>query len=189
MHCTILKGNMPDSAFPGFSCWYLDALEWYVTAFPHTCKACDTVTNCVQVSVSTQHACLARTVNMNSSSLAPSESDRLPSPHEGDYTNLCKACKWFILQSTTKGFFTTPRTRRGERERETLTPAVIPTFAATCILLCCATANRRGAIKHDGICAFFFDNKTKRLHSRHNSVISKEVHNALFSCTQSSYCG
>lgn len=98
------------------------------------CNAYDTVTNSVQVSVSIHHAvCSAHTVNMNSSSLGPSESDRQPSPLEGDYTNLCKACKWFILQSTTKGFFTTPRTRRGKRERDThtLTPTVIHTFTTT----------------------------------------------------------
>lgn len=40
---------------------------------------------------------------------------RQPSPQEGDYTNLCKACKWFILQYTTKGFL---QHRRQDEERE-----------------------------------------------------------------------
>jgi len=60
----------------------VDALGWHVAVFPPTCCACETVTNCVQVLGFP--ACLAHTFDMNSSSLARSESDRLPCPHEGD---------------------------------------------------------------------------------------------------------
>lgn len=110
---------------------------------------------CVCSSVSTRHACRAHTLNMSLSTLAHTESDRLPSPHEADYTNLCKACKWFILQSTTKGFFTTLRTRQGEREREreTLTPAVILTFT-TYIFLCCCQ-QQRGNKTWWNLCLFY----------------------------------
>ncbi len=136
---------MPDAVFLAFSSClsiYWNGM-WLPSSTHVACKACNTVTNCIQVSVSTQHTCLARTVNTNSSTPAPSESVQLPSPHEGDYTNLCKACKWFILQSTTKGFFTTAGTRRGERGRETLTPAVISTFTTTYVLLCHCQQERR----------------------------------------------
>lgn len=116
--------------------------------------------------------------------LAHSESDRLPSPHEGDYTNLCKACKWFILQSTTKGFFFfflqhCGQDKERERERETLTPAVILTFTTTCVLLCRCQQKRCNKTWWN-LCIFFFFggyNKTKRLHSRcmQPLVISKEM--------------
>lgn len=96
--------------------------------FTHVAQKQDdgvTVTNCTQVFPHQKHICDAH--NMNSSSLVLSESDRLPSPHEGDYTNLCKACKWFIVQSTTRGFFSsfffynTVDKMRREKARDTET--------------------------------------------------------------------
>lgn len=97
--------------------------------------------------------------NSSPSTLAASESDGLPSPHEGDYTNLCKACKWFILHSTTKGFpffffFAADKTRIA-RQRETLTPAVILTFTVH-MYSAATTADPSGAIKHVGIWDFIF---------------------------------
>lgn len=107
---------------------------------------------------------------MNSSSLVLSESDRLPSPHEGDYTNLCKACKWFIVQSTTRGFFSfffynTVDKMRREKARDTETFSNPYTHHHMLFLCHCQQEWSNKTWWNFGI--FFLYHKTKSLLSRH----------------------